>query len=79
MYEEVGLDIKELIKLDQFLEVKHKDIDSRMYIITDIPEDTNFEPKARKEIRASHKVLLMLVNYYYIEDPVVSFKGVAFP
>lgn len=53
----MGLDIKELIKLDQFLEVKHKDIDSRMYIITDIPEDTNFEPKARKEIRASHSVI----------------------
>uniref|UniRef100_A0A1X7T2V9 Uncharacterized protein n=1 Tax=Amphimedon queenslandica TaxID=400682 RepID=A0A1X7T2V9_AMPQE len=51
VYEEVGLDIKDVIKPDQYLQVKHKDMDSRMYIITNVSEDTAFQPVARKEIR----------------------------
>lgn len=47
VYEEVGLDIRDTIKEDQYVEVHT----SRMYVVTDVSEEWHLEPKARKEIR----------------------------
>ena len=51
VYEETGLDIRDLIKEDQFLEAKVGDNLTRMYIIPGVQDSTPFAPKTRKEIR----------------------------
>lgn len=53
VYEETGLDIRQLIKQDEFIECIQGDHEARMYIICGVSEDIMFEPKARKEIKVS--------------------------
>ena len=53
VYEETGLDIRQLIKEDDFIECMQGDHQARMYIICGVSEDIVFEPKARKEIKVS--------------------------
>ena len=53
VYEETGFDIRALIQGEQYLECQSQDSEraSQMYIIPGIPEDTEFKPRVRKEIR----------------------------
>lgn len=51
VYEETGLDIRQLVSDEHFIEVTQNDHTSRMYIIPNVPDNTHFEPKARKEIK----------------------------
>jgi mRNA-decapping enzyme subunit 2 len=48
--EEIGFDISPFIKEDLFVEMKMKDKRVRLYIITNIPEETEFVTRTRKEI-----------------------------
>ena len=51
VYEEIGFDIRHLIQEKQYLDAYVKDSDARMYIIPGVPENTDFQPKTRNEIR----------------------------
>ena len=51
IYEETGFDSRGIIQKDRYLEASINESDARMYIIPGIPEDTEFAPKTRKEIR----------------------------
>lgn len=55
VYEETGFDIRELIKDEYYLEYQSQDNEraSRMYIIPGVPEETEFKPRVRKEIRVN--------------------------
>lgn len=55
VYEETGFDIRELIKDEHYLEYQSQDNEraSRMYIIPGVPEETEFKPRVRKEIRVN--------------------------
>lgn len=53
VYEETGFDIRALIQGEQYLECQSQESEraSRMYIIPGVPEETEFKPRVRKEIR----------------------------
>jgi mRNA-decapping enzyme subunit 2 len=53
IYEETGFDIRALIRSEHYLECESRDGEraSRMYIIPGVPEETEFKPRVRKEIR----------------------------
>ena len=53
VYEETGFDIRQLVSQESYIEVTQNDHTSRMYIIPGVPDNTHFEPKARKEIKVS--------------------------
>ena len=53
MYEEVGLDTRELICEDYYIEVMQNEQSARMYIIRGISESWNFYPRVRKEIKVT--------------------------
>ncbi|PKA53401.1 mRNA-decapping enzyme subunit 2 [Apostasia shenzhenica] len=48
--EETGFDVSKLLKLDDFIEVVIGQQRVRLYIITDVKEDTAFAPLTKKEI-----------------------------
>lgn len=51
--EETGYDITNQLKPDQYLQIQINEQTIRLYIITNVPRNTNFEPKTRREIKVS--------------------------
>lgn len=51
VFEETGYDVSRLIDKDVYLENKMNDQQTRLYIIENVPLDTKFQPKTRKEIK----------------------------
>lgn len=51
VYEETGFDVAKQMNKDEFLDNKMNDRMTRLYIIRDVPLDTKFQPKTRKEIK----------------------------
>ncbi|XP_025077810.1 m7GpppN-mRNA hydrolase-like isoform X2 [Pomacea canaliculata] len=51
VFEETGLDVKSLIKADQYVETRMNDQLIRLFIIPGVAHDTRFQPQTRKEIR----------------------------
>lgn len=49
--EETGFDISNMIDDEEYIEYQMNDQLSRLYIIPNVPIDTNFSPKTRKEIK----------------------------
>lgn len=49
--EETGYDITSKLNQDEYLQININDQTIRLYIITDVPKTTKFEPKTRREIR----------------------------
>lgn len=49
--EETGFDITNLIKSDQYLQISINEQTIRLYIITNVPRSTKFEPRTRREIK----------------------------
>jgi 8-oxo-dGTP pyrophosphatase MutT (NUDIX family) len=62
IYEETGFDIRALIRSEHYLECESRDGEraSRMYIIPGVPEETEFKPRVRKEIRD--------IQWFRVED-----------
>ncbi|WAR00760.1 DCP2-like protein, partial [Mya arenaria] len=52
VFEETGFDVAQLIDRNVYLENKMADQLTRLYIIKDVPLDTKFQPKTRKEIKS---------------------------
>lgn len=52
MYEETGFDSSRLIRPDDFIEAVINYQNSRLYIVPNVPADTVFVPRTRKEIKA---------------------------
>lgn len=50
--EETGLDVSKMVDNEVFLENKMNDQLTRLYIVEDVPLDTKFQPKTRKEIKS---------------------------
>ena len=53
VHEETGFDVSTMINKDDFLENRMNEQLTRLYIIKDVPLDTKFQPKTRKEIKVS--------------------------
>ena len=51
VFEETGFDVSKIINPDVYLENKMNDQVARLYIIENVPLDTKFQPKTRKEIK----------------------------
>jgi len=51
VYEETGYDITELIDRDEYIEYKMNEQLSRLYIVPNVPMDTEFIPRTRQEIK----------------------------
>ena len=51
VHEETGFDISTMINKDDFLENRLNEQLTRLYIIKNVPLDTKFQPKTRKEIK----------------------------
>ena len=49
--EETGYDISPIVKHDQYLEISINDQTIRLYIVTNVPKSTKFEPRTRREIK----------------------------
>lgn len=60
VYEETGFDIRDLIREEWALEAHVNENTAKMYIIPGVPDDTDFAPRTRKEIRA--------IQWFRIED-----------
>ena len=61
VYEETGFDIRRLIQKEDFLEAIINDSNARMYIIPGVPDNTEFKPKTRNEIRVSSKFIIIII------------------
>lgn len=62
--EETGFDVSEFINQEIFLENKLNDQLTRLYIIENVPLDTKFQPKTRKEIKVCMLENTSLIFYY---------------
>ena len=51
--EETGYDISGNLKAEQYLQIQINDQVIRLYIITNVPKNTKFEPQTRREIKVS--------------------------
>ena len=51
MHEETGFDVTSMLEKEDYLENKLNDQVSRLYIVQNVPLDTKFQPKTRKEIK----------------------------
>ena len=54
VYEETGFDIRDLIREEWALEAQLNENTAKMYIIPSVPDNTDFAPRTRKEIRVSY-------------------------
>ncbi|KAH3781795.1 m7GpppN-mRNA hydrolase-like isoform X2 [Dreissena polymorpha] len=52
VFEETGFDVASMIDKECFLENKMNDQHTRLFIIQNVPLDTKFQPKTRKEIKS---------------------------
>lgn len=52
VFEETGFDVSKMINNEVFLENRMNDQLTRLYIIENVPLDTKFQPKTRKEIKS---------------------------
>ncbi|XP_060604814.1 m7GpppN-mRNA hydrolase-like [Ruditapes philippinarum] len=52
VFEETGFEVSRLINQEEFLENRMNDQLTRLYIIENVPLDTKFQPKTRKEIKS---------------------------
>lgn len=77
MYEETGFDIRELIKDEHYLEHQSQDNEraSRMYVIPGVPEETEFKPRVRKEIRVHVYALFVHVAIKDLQPTASVFKA----
>ncbi|KAG4306051.1 hypothetical protein PORY_000039 [Pneumocystis oryctolagi] len=50
VFEETGFDISGLLKPKEYIEITLREQNIRLYIVTNVPRDTNFETHTRKEI-----------------------------
>ena len=50
MYEEIGLDVRGMVKKDWVIQRDLLGHSNKMFIVPDIPEDTVFATRTRKEI-----------------------------
>ncbi|KAG5513693.1 hypothetical protein PMAC_000731 [Pneumocystis sp. 'macacae'] len=51
VYEETGFDISGLLRPKDYIEITLREQNIRLYIVTNVSKDTNFETRTRKEIR----------------------------
>ncbi|KAI8813709.1 Dcp2, box A domain-containing protein [Cladochytrium replicatum] len=70
VYEEIGFDIGDRVKAEQYVERTLKDQKIRLYIITDVPETTKFKPQTRKEIGGIEWISLELLPGWTDHTPV---------
>lgn len=54
VYEETGYDVTPLLKTQDYIELTIREQRIRLYIITDVPQDTPFAPQTRKEISVGY-------------------------
>ena len=51
--EETGFDISDLIDPNEFVEYKLNEQQSRLYVVQNVPMNSKFMPRTRREIRVS--------------------------
>ena len=64
VYEEVGLDIRTLIREDDYIEIQQRNGQSaRMFIIPGIDDCTEYTPRCRNEIKVCSVNLISLLSF----------------
>lgn len=64
--EETGFDITGLINEEEFIEATFNDQLARLYVVPNIPTDTEFKPKTRGEIKVSVRTNLFLMHLHVV-------------